>query len=104
MRYNSRMFQVLQTPEYIRWFKELRDPQGRARVLLRVKRLELGNLGDVKSLGEGVMELRIHTGPGYRVYFLRRGTVTIMLLGGGDKGSQTADIAAAKALAKELKG
>lgn len=63
----------------------------------------LGNLGDVRPIGDGLSELRIHTGPGYRIYLMQRGRTVVILLGGGDKGTQKSDIAAAKALAKELR-
>lgn len=83
------------------WLSDLRDRDGRRRVLARVVRLQAGNPGDVKAVGEGVSELRLTVGPGYRVYFIRRGTVLILLLTGGDKSTQAADIATAKRLAKE---
>nr|WP_252263873.1 type II toxin-antitoxin system RelE/ParE family toxin [Paracidobacterium acidisoli] len=79
----------------------LRDAQARARIAARIRRLAFGNPGDVKPVGDGVSELRIHYGPGYRVYFIQRGTVLIVLLCGGDKSTQDKDIEAAKRLAKE---
>ncbi|WOS62176.1 type II toxin-antitoxin system RelE/ParE family toxin [Sinorhizobium fredii] len=96
------MIEVRETDAYSAWFNSLRDPQTRARILVRIRRLSLGLDGDVKPVGEGVSELRIHYGPGYRVYFVNRGGRVIILLGGGDKGSQAADIKAAKALLKEI--
>ena len=96
------MIEVRETEAYADWFASLRVLQARARVLVRIRRLSLGNAGDVKAVGEGVSELRIDYGPGYRVYFVRRGALLIVLLGGGDKRSQRRDIAAALELAKEV--
>lgn len=96
------MIEVRQTPEYAEWFKSLRDRMARNRIDVRVRRLSLGNLGDVKPVGEGVNELRIDHGPGYRVYFVQRGSVLIVLLAGGDKSTQDKDIRKAKTLAHHL--
>lgn len=96
------MIEVRQTETYAKWFKQLRDRRARARIDVRIRRVSLGNFGDVKPVGEGVSELRIPYGPGYRVYFVRRGEVVVILLCGGDKGSQDRDIAKARALAAEL--
>lgn len=96
-------FEVRETEAYSGWFRRLKDTQVRARVLLRLRSLSLGNFGDVKPVGNGVSELRIHYGPGYRIYFVRRGSAVIILLGGGNKSSQKSDIAAAKALAEALR-
>ena len=85
-----------------RWIDCLRDVRAVARIAARIDRLALGNPGDVKPVGEGVSELRVDHGPGYRVYFIRRGSEVIVLLCGWDKGSQDRDIAAAKALAREV--
>ncbi len=85
-----------------KWIDGLRDARGRARVLARVERLASGNPGDVRAVGEGVFELRIDHGPGYRVYFIRRGRAIVILLAGGDKGSQDRDIRLAKRLARNL--
>ncbi|MFL6237386.1 MAG: type II toxin-antitoxin system RelE/ParE family toxin [Thermoanaerobaculia bacterium] len=96
------MIEVRQTEQYARWFASLRDRAARVRIDVRIRRLSLGNPGDVKAVGEGVSELRIDYGPGYRVYFVQRGSEFILLLAGGDKSSQDADIRVAKALAREL--
>jgi putative addiction module killer protein len=95
--------EIHQTGTYSSWISELRDDRARARIEARIYRLSLGNPGDVKPAGEGISELRIDYGPGYRVYFVRHGATIILLLCGGDKRSQKRDIANAKALAKELK-
>ena len=86
------MVEVRQTERFVRWLEGLRDLRGRAKVLARIERLIGGNPGDVKPVGAGVSELRINCGPGFRVYYLQRGTALIILLAGGDKHSQTKDI------------
>jgi putative addiction module killer protein len=96
------VIEVRQTEQYARWFASLRDRAARGRIDVRIRRLSLGNPGNVKAVGEGVSELRIDYGPGYRVYFVQRGSECILLLAGGDKSSQDADIHRAKALAREL--
>lgn len=96
------MVDVRQTDEYLKWFDSLKSPQVRAKVMVRIRRLSLGNPGDVGPCGEGVSEMRIHYGPGYRVYFVSKGNTVVVLLGGGDKSTQKEDIAAAKALARKL--
>lgn len=97
------MVDVHKTDTFLKWFDALKSPQVRAKVMVRIRRLSLGNPGDVGPVGEGVSELRIHYGPGYRVYFVSEGNTVVVLLGGGDKSTQTEDIAAAKALARQLK-
>ena len=97
------MIQIQQTETYARWFSGLRDKVTRARIDIRIRRLSLGNAGDAKPVGEGVSELRVDHGPGYRVYFIQRGEVVIVLLAGGDKSTQDNDIRIAKALANGLK-
>ena len=97
------MLKVLETTVYGEWIAGLKDLRARARIAVRIDRLANGNPGDAKSVGDGVAELRIDYGPGYRVYFTRKGQLVVLLLCGGDKSSQDRDIAAAKALAKELK-
>jgi putative addiction module killer protein len=95
------MIEVRQTDVYFNWFRQLRDHKARYRILVRIRRLSLGNFGDEKPVGDGVSELRIDYGPGYRVYFHRQGSLLVMLLAGGSKKTQSADIAKAKKLAKE---
>ena len=97
------MIQIQQTETYAKWFAGLRDRVARARIDIRIRRLSLGNAGDTKPVGEGVSELRVDHGPGYRVYFIQRGEVVIVLLAGGDKSTQDKDIRNAKALANDLK-
>ena len=94
--------EVGQTDVYARWFAKLCDRQARLRIVARIRRLALGHTGDARSVGKGVSELRIDYGPGYRVYFTRRGKALIVLLAGGDKDSQQRDIAAAQALAARI--
>jgi len=96
------MIAVRQTDEYSDWFANLRDRQARARINARIRRLSLGNPGDVKPVGEGVSELRIDYGPGYRVYFLQRGHEVVILLAGGDKRTQQKDIQTALELVRNL--
>ena len=93
---------IRQTAQFNEWLRGLRDARGRAKIQARLDRLALGNAGDVAPVGEGVSELRIHFGPGYRVYFTRRGEDLIVLLAGGDKSSQHSDIKFAQVLAKNL--
>ena len=102
MRYNESVIEIRQTEAYARWFRRLRDREARARIDIRIRRLSLGNPGDVRPVGGGVSELRIDYGPGYRVYFSRRGEAVIVLLAGGDKGSQDRDIRRALELARGL--
>jgi putative addiction module killer protein len=94
--------EIRQTAKFARWFERLRDREARARIDLRIRRLSLGNPGDVKPVGEGVSELRIDYGPGYRVYFVQRGQNLVVLLAGGDKATQDADIRTALDLARRL--
>ncbi len=96
------MLEVRKTGAFEAWLMGLKDQRGKAKIVARIDRLALGNPGDVSPVGEGVSELRIHFGPGYRVYFVRRGKALVVLLCGGDKGSQELDIAQAKSLAAEL--
>ena len=96
------MFEVRQTEAFARWFSKLRDHRAKARIEIRIDRLSLGLAGDVKPVGEGLSELRIDYGPGYRIYFVRQGHTVVVLLASGDKGSQDRDIATALALARSL--
>lgn len=95
------MIEVRRTAEFADWLRGLRDVRARARINVRIDRIERGNLGDAKFF-EGIGELRIDYGPGYRVYFVQRGRVLVILLCGGDKSSQKADIKRATNIAKEL--
>ena len=96
------MIEIRKTDLFAHWLDELRDIQDRARFLPRIERLAAGNPGDVEPVGEGVSELRINYGPGYRVYFKQRGSALIILLAGGDKSTQAKDIKAALRLARNL--
>jgi putative addiction module killer protein len=96
------MLEVRQTEVFQKWRRDLRDDKARAAIASRLGRLARGLVGDAKSVGGGVMEMRIHYGPGYRIYFTRRGREIVILLCGGDKDSQARDIEAAKALAEGI--
>ena len=96
------MVEIRQTELFERWLATLGDSRARMRINARIRRLSLGNPGDVKPVGEGVSEMRIDYGPGYRVYFVQRGAALVVLLAGGDKRTQERDIATARALAREL--
>lgn len=96
------MIEIRKTDIFVRWLDELGDLQARARVLVRIERLAAGNPGDAEPVGEGVSELRINYGPGYRVYFKQRGRELIILLAGGDKSTQARDIKTALRLARNL--
>ncbi|MEW6682455.1 MAG: type II toxin-antitoxin system RelE/ParE family toxin [Nitrospirota bacterium] len=96
------MIEIRKTDVFARWLDRLRDIRARARVQARIERLAAGNAGDVRPVGEGVSELRIDYGPGYRVYFTQRGREVVILLAGGDKSTQTRDIESALRLARNL--
>lgn len=96
------MIEIRKTIIFANWIDGLRDIRARARVLARIERLSMGHVGDAKPVGEGVSEMRIHYGPGYRVYFKKRGRSLVILLAGGDKGSQKRDISTALRLARNL--
>jgi putative addiction module killer protein len=93
---------LIATPEFEQWLERLRDAKGKARILARLDSAALGNFGDCQSVGDGVSEMRIHFGPGYRVYFTRHGTFVYVLLIGGDKSTQKRDIKRALTMAREL--
>jgi putative addiction module killer protein len=94
-------FRLAETAVFSRWLGGLKDHRGKAAIVFRLRQVAAGHWGDVKSVGGGVSELRWHIGPGYRVYFTRRGQQIVLLLAGGDKSSQAKDIAKAQKLAKE---
>ena len=96
------MNRIIQSSLYADWFAKLRDAKTRAIIDARLRRLELGNAGDCEPIGEGVSELRVHHGAGYRIYFVQRGVEVIVLLAGGTKSSQSKDIKTALALAKTI--
>lgn len=96
------MIEVRKTTVFSDWFDSLKDKRAKARIQVRIDRVEVGNFGDVAPVGEGVSELRIFYGPGYRVYFVKRASVVVILLSGGDKSTQKSDIVKAKELAKQL--
>jgi putative addiction module killer protein len=96
------LIEVRQTGAFARWFARLRDRRAQRRVQARIDRLQIGNAGDVRPVGEGVLEMRIDYGPGYRVYFVQRGVALVILLAGGDKGTQPRDIVLAHKLARDL--
>jgi putative addiction module killer protein len=96
------LVEIRQTDVFADWISGLRDREARARIIVRLRRLSLGNPGDVKAVGGGVSEMRVDYGPGYRVYFTRRGASIVVLLCGGDKRSQARDITRAVELAREV--
>jgi len=100
--YHVFIVKIKQTEAYEEWFNSLSDGRAKARIDVRIRRMSLGNPGETRSVGEGVMELKIDYGPGYRVYYLSKGKTVVILLAGGDKKTQNKDIARAKALAKEI--
>lgn len=95
------MLEIIQSEVFAAWMKKLRDSMARKRIFAKLENLALGNFGDVKPIGEGVSETRIHYGPGYRLYFIRQGEKIVVMLAGGDKSTQENDIKIAKKLAKE---
>ena len=96
------MLEIRTTEVFDRWFAGLRDRAARARIQVRIDRLQLGNSGGAKPVGEGVSEMRIHYGPGYRVYFVQQGQELVILLAGGDKSTQASDIQSAQKLSRNL--
>ena len=97
------MNSIQRTADFDRWLDILRDRKAQARIIARIVSAQHGNFGDCKALGEGVSEMRIDFGPGYRVYFMRRGETVYLLLAGGDKSTQARDIRRAKSMARDLK-
>lgn len=98
------MIEVIKSETFDRWLRKLRDSRARARIEMRVRRLSLGNPGDVQPIGEGLSEMRIDYGPGYRVYYMQQGAFVVVLLCGGAKRTQQEDIARAKIIAAEWNG
>lgn len=96
------MVEVLKSATFDKWLSGLRDSQAKAGILMRIRRLSLGNRGDVKPVGEGISEMRINHGPGYRVYYVQRGPVLAILLCGGDKSTHSKDIARAREIAAQF--
>jgi putative addiction module killer protein len=103
MGYYLFMIEILQTYIYRKWFSSLRDGNAKARIDVRLRRLSLGNFGDVRPVGQGVSEIKIDYGPGYRIYFLQKGDQIVVLLAGGDKSTQQNDIQLAHQLAEDNK-
>lgn len=97
------MNSIQRTADFDRWLGVLRDRKAQARIIARIVSAQHGNFGDCKALGEGVSEMRIDFGPGYRVYFMRRGETVYLLLAGGDKSTQTRDVRRAKRMARDLR-
>ncbi|MDP1929007.1 MAG: type II toxin-antitoxin system RelE/ParE family toxin [Thiobacillus sp.] len=96
------MYTIKRTEEFADWFAGIKDGRTRIRLATRLRKATLGNLGDTRTVGEGVFEMREHFGPGWRMYYIQRGTALIVMLGGGDKSTQSADIAKAIKLAATL--
>jgi len=96
------MFSIRPLPEFTEWLNGLKDGLTKRRLVARLRKAQLGNLGDTKPVGLGMFEMREHFGPGWRMYYVQRGAVLIVMLGGGDKSTQTADIAAAQKLAATI--
>ena len=98
------MTAVEKTEEFDTWLKALRDARAKAKIISRIERLADGNPGDVKPVGNGIIEMRIHYGPGYRVYYCQQGETIVIILCGGDKDSQAKDIETAKEIKESLEG
>jgi putative addiction module killer protein len=103
MVYTARVVEVVQSATFAKWLRKLADRQARSKILIRVTRLAANNPGDVKPVGQGISEMRIDYGPGYRIYFMQRGPVVIVLLSGGTKSTQQTDIKRAIEIAKSWK-
>jgi putative addiction module killer protein len=95
------VFHIQRTDTFADWLADLRDAKGKARILSRLESIAQGSLGDTKSVGDGVRELRVHVGPGYRIYFAQTGRIVLLLLCGGDKSTQKRDIERAKRLLRD---
>ena len=104
MSYSIPMKEIIRSETFSDWLTALKDARARARILMRIDRMKEGNFGDSEPIGDGLSEARIHYGPGYRVYFVKHGEAWVLLLCGGDKKSQRADIKAALAMVDELGG
>lgn len=102
IEYNEKMYTIKRTRQFDDWFEGIKDGLTRKRLGLRLRKASLGNLGDVKPVGEGVWEMREFFGPGWRMYYVERDGVLIVMLGGGNKSSQSTDIAVAQNLSKQL--
>lgn len=102
VHYTGHVLDVRQAPEFTQWLSGLADRAARKRISNRITRLEVGLFGDTKSVGDGILELRVHHGPGYRLYLVRRSFVVVILLCGGTKGSQRRDIERAKKIAERM--
>ena len=100
--YKRQMFEIRLTEEFQAWLSKLRDDLGKAKITSRIRRLGMGNAGDVAPVGDGISEMRIHSGPGYRVYYKQTGKTVVLILLGGDKSTQAKDIEIAKAIAAEF--
>ena len=96
------MYELIITTSFSSWLDELSDERAQVKIALRLDYITLGNLGDWKPVGDGVFEIRVHYGPGYRLYFMRKDRIVIILLAGGDKSSQARDIAAAKQIKRDI--
>lgn len=100
--YSAGVIEFLRTAEFDTWLRALRDAKGKARIAARIRSAEAGNFGDCHAVGHGISEMRIHTGPGYRVYFARQGEIVYILICGGDKSTQRHDIKLAKTILDQL--
>ena len=96
------MYQIVETEEFSQWLSDLKDVKTRLRLIKRLRRASLGNLGDVRSVGDGIFEMREFFGPGWRMYYIQRDHLLVVMLGGGEKSTQVKDIQRAKALAQEV--
>lgn len=97
------MYSIEQTEDFKKWLKDLKDPLAKIHILKRIKRAEAGNFGDSKALGDGLSEMRITTGKGYRIYYMQVGNIIYLIISGGDKSTQQKDIDKAKAFIKQGK-